>query len=462
MANPEQLEVLRQGVEAWNKWRLEHRSIFQPDLSKADLSSANLSEANLHLADLSEANLSKADLTRATLSVAKLSGADLSSANLSEANLLGADLSEANLSEANLSKANLLGADLSRAELSGADLSHADLSLANLSRAELSGANLSRAKLSEARFRDANLSHANLSHADLGGARLRDANLSDANLSDANLSGTNLSGANLSDAHLSDAHLGYAILIGANLSRAELSGADLTEAVLSQSLLTATDLSQAKGLESVIHHGPSSLGIDTFFRSKGKIPEVFLRGAGVADTFIQYASSLVGVPFDFYSCFISYCTKDEEFATRLHNDFQAKGIRCWKWDDFPLYVLYGGPEEMLRDNRVDEKLVLIASESSLKSPAVLGELERALVQEDERQKRKLAGDSSVDSDVLFPVCLDDFIFKGWEHERKVDVTKKVIADARGWANDPAVYPRVLEQLLHDLKSEESKPDPSAK
>ena len=410
MANPEQLQVLRQGVEAWNKWRLEHRSISQPDLS--------------------EANLSKADLTRA--------------------NLRCANLSEANLSEANLSKADLLGADLSRAELSGAELGGVELRGANLG-----GANLSRAKLWEARLRDANLSHANLSHAGLGWANLGRANLSDANLSDAHLGYANLGWANLSDAVLTRADLSWANLIGANLSRAELSGADLTEAVLSQSLLTATDLSQAKGLESVHHLGPSSLGLDTFFRSKGKIPEVFLRGAGVPDTFIQYASSLVGVPFDFYSCFISYWPNDEEFATRLHNDFQAKGIRCWKWDGFPLFVFYGDPEETRRANRVDEKLVLIASESSLKSPAVLRELERALVQEDECQKRKLAGDSSVDSDVLFPVCLDDFIFKGWEHERKVDVTKKVIADARGWANDPAVYGRVLEQLLHDLKSEKA-------
>ena len=106
--------------------------------------------------------------------------------------------------------------------------------------------------------------------------------------------------------------------------------------------------------------------------------------------------------------------------------------------------------------------MLIASESSLKSPTVNREIERALVQENQRLKRKLAGDSNADCDVLFPVRLDDFIFKGWDHERKVDVTKKVIADARGWANDPAVYRGVLDRLLRDLKSENSKLRPSAK
>ena len=33
---------------------------------------------------------------------------------------------------------------------------------------------------------------------------------------------------------------------------------------------------------------------------------------------------------------------------------------------------------------------------------------------------------------LFPDRVDDYIFDGWEHERMVDVTQEVIADARGW------------------------------
>ena len=36
MANEEHLAILRQGVEAWNKWR--HRNLgISPDLRKADL-----------------------------------------------------------------------------------------------------------------------------------------------------------------------------------------------------------------------------------------------------------------------------------------------------------------------------------------------------------------------------------------------------------------------------------------
>ena len=54
MANKEHLNVLRQGVEAWNQWRKEHPNI-QLDLSDADLSGTNLIGANLKGVNLSGA-----------------------------------------------------------------------------------------------------------------------------------------------------------------------------------------------------------------------------------------------------------------------------------------------------------------------------------------------------------------------------------------------------------------------
>jgi hypothetical protein len=39
MANPEHLEILKQGVEAWNTWRRANPSI-EPDLTRASLSGA--------------------------------------------------------------------------------------------------------------------------------------------------------------------------------------------------------------------------------------------------------------------------------------------------------------------------------------------------------------------------------------------------------------------------------------
>ena len=71
MANDEHVALLKQGVDAWNKWREANPDILL-DLRRADLSGANLSWADLYRAKLSEAHLSGADL--------------------SEANLIGADL----------------------------------------------------------------------------------------------------------------------------------------------------------------------------------------------------------------------------------------------------------------------------------------------------------------------------------------------------------------------------------
>ena len=129
MANQEHLEILRQGADAWGRWREENAKV-QPDLSETDLSGADFRRADLSWADLSWADLSWADL----------SWTDLSWADLVDANLGYADLIGANFSEADLSRASLSEADLSEAKLGRTDLTEADLSRANLSEADLSEA----------------------------------------------------------------------------------------------------------------------------------------------------------------------------------------------------------------------------------------------------------------------------------------------------------------------------------
>ena len=58
MANQEQLDILKQGVQAWNQWRREaSKYTYRPNLSDANLSGADLSGADLNDANLSYANL---------------------------------------------------------------------------------------------------------------------------------------------------------------------------------------------------------------------------------------------------------------------------------------------------------------------------------------------------------------------------------------------------------------------
>jgi uncharacterized protein YjbI with pentapeptide repeats len=92
MADEERLQIIRQGVVAWNKWRKKHAESFRPELGRAFLDVTDLREANLR-----EAKLGGADLSGAKLSAATLSEADLSGANLRGAQLILTDLRNATL-----------------------------------------------------------------------------------------------------------------------------------------------------------------------------------------------------------------------------------------------------------------------------------------------------------------------------------------------------------------------------
>jgi uncharacterized protein YjbI with pentapeptide repeats len=198
MANEEHLEILKQGVEVWNRWRKENPDL-RPELSAANLRLAELSAADLRGAGFSGVKLFKVDPSGAKLSEADLSRTDLSRTDLSEADLHEVHLGGANLSDANLRDANLRGANLSDADLGGASLSGAHLSGAHLSGAHLGGASLSGAHLSGANLNGANLSRADLSSTDLSGRDLSGVNLSGANLNQTVLIGTDFSNANLSN-----------------------------------------------------------------------------------------------------------------------------------------------------------------------------------------------------------------------------------------------------------------------
>jgi hypothetical protein len=143
-------------------------------------------------------------------------------------------------------------------------------------------------------------------------------------LTGADLGRATLAGATLAGANLTRAYLAMATLTGANLTGATLTGAKMRETTFGD-----VNLSEVQGLDTVEHRGPSTIGINTLYRSNGNIPEVFLRGAGVPEDFIPYIKSLVGRPFEFYSCFISYNHTDQSFARRLHDQLQGRGIRCW-------------------------------------------------------------------------------------------------------------------------------------
>ena len=404
MANPEHLKILNQGVEQWNRWVDEHRDV-RPDLSLANLGGANLGRANLYSAYLSGAHLSRANLggaylTGANLSGAYLTGANLSGADLSEASLTGANLGGANLSEANLSRANVGGADLRQANLYGANLSDADFS-----------------------------------SADLRGAYLFAAHLSGANLSRADLNSADLRTADLSSAKLTEASLG-----GANFWRADLRETDLTGARAWSTIFADLDLSTTRGLETIQHHASSTVGIDTIYKSRGKIPKVFLRRCGVPKTFFAFMHSLMVSPIEFYSCFISYSTQDKEFAERIYGDLQQKNVRCWYApEDLKIGDKF---QERIEDSiRLHDKLLLVLSENSVSSIWVEREVQAA------REREDRSGEL-----VLFPIRIDAAVMdttKAWAADlRRV----RHIGDFTTWKEHDS-YRKAFQRLLRDLNAE---------
>jgi uncharacterized protein YjbI with pentapeptide repeats len=325
MANHEHLEVLRQGVEAWNKWRSENRKL-RPNLIRADLRGMNLS---------------------------------------------GLDLKNLDLRGTVFRDANLVGADLRNSYLNTADLSGADL--------------------------------------------------------------TN------------------AILLNTNFFGSKLRHADFAGTVMGFTSFGNVDLSEVKNLESVKHRGPSSIGLDTIYKSRGNISEEFLRDCGLPESFITYMRSLTGEAVEFYSCFISYSHKDEEFVHRLYSRMRRASLRVW----FAPEDIKGGRkihEQVFSAIREYDKLLIVLSEHSLQSEWVMTEIRKARKTEREENRRK-----------LFPIRLVDFdAIEKWEcfdadtgKDLAVELREYFIPDFSDWKEHDA-FEREFDRLLRALKAEEEK------
>jgi TIR domain/Pentapeptide repeats (9 copies) len=314
-------------------------------------------------------------------------------------------------------------------DLSGADFTGRDLSRANFSNANLRGTDFFKADLGSVNFGSANLTQ----------ARFEAASLNYTNFVESNLMNADLVGATFYEGNLTNANMRGTYLAEANLRDVWVAGADFSECQMNFTFLGYMDLSKARGLERVEHLGPSVVGIETIYRSGGNIPESFLRGVGFPEDFIVYIRSLVGRTVEFCSCFISYSSKDREFAERLHADLRSKNVRCWF-----------APEDLkigdrLRPSfdeaiRVHDKLMVLLSENSVRSPWVEKEVETAFEKE-HREKRT----------VLFPIRLDDAVMETGEAWAADIRRTRHIGDFRDWKNHDS-YKRALERLLKDLKA----------
>jgi uncharacterized protein YjbI with pentapeptide repeats len=303
MASERALELLENGVEAWNEamfWLPSAQSVdpftgrkapvaggtfapgeqpglggrARPDLQGADLKDRDLRGFVFEGVDLSRSDLAGADLAGGHLGHALLRESRLAGANLDEVQASEADLSGAVLEEASLREASLHSARLIRTSARRADLTAATLARAVLREADLPGARLAGASLSDADLAGANLFRADLRGSVLCGATFLGSSFLQADLRDCRCGGASFAGADLSLSILVGAratvpyrwsHLGTeggtevekaadfsgarmigADLRGAGFGRCRFLDADIRRANLAGAVLQEADLSGAR------------------------------------------------------------------------------------------------------------------------------------------------------------------------------------------------------------------------
>ena len=309
------------------------------------------------------------------------------------------------------------------------DLAKADLFNKDLSLVDLTNSNLICASFSNATMIGADLSLSNIYEADFTYADFTNANLSGSSLSFADFNYTNLSGANL---RVTD-------LRSAVIRNTTLTGADFSQAIMGWTQFSNLDLSDVRGLELMLHSGPSTIGVDTIYRSKGKISSEFLKRAGVPDDLLKYLESNIAVSAvgRYYRCMISFSAKDERFVGKLYSDLGEK-VKVWRFVEDAKWGTSKWEEIRHRIYSYD-KMLLVCSENSLASHPVVDEIEIVLEREDKEERQ-----------ILFPIRLDDYVFNSWEYERKERITKPWIGDFSRW-EDKSEYDKSFKKLLECLE-----------
>ncbi|MPR35136.1 toll/interleukin-1 receptor domain-containing protein [Salmonirosea aquatica] len=282
--------------------------------------------------------------------------------------------------------------------------------------------------------------------------------LVDADLRDLNLRGINFYTADLREADLSGCELSYADFAGsilirtdlrnsnlqnanfyiANLNGTQLRGANMSYSIMGVTILVDNDLSEVIGLNDVQHLDRSHMGTDTLQKSNGKIPSSLLVNCGISAEMQDYLSIFQQKSINYYSCFISYSSLDEQFVRKLHTYLDHNKIDCWF---APEDMKIGDKIRSSIDSAINihDKVILIISENSINSQWVEQEVEKAL--ERERRENRI---------VLFPLAIDEKVFSidvGWASYLR---NNRNIAFFSNWhSNDH--FTKAANRVIKDLK-----------
>jgi len=232
--------------------------------------------------------------------------------------------------------------------------------------------------------------------------------------------------------------LRMADLTGADLRDAYIFKSDLESAIFQGAVLGITrlincDLSRAIGLEMTRHTGPSTIGMDTFARSGGRIPERFLENAGVSPQIIGTQASLRGASQDYPSVLIVGSGGDSELSGMIRSGLLSSQIPCWSIaaDD---EAAQNSGDTILAHSIYYDRLVLLCTAKSLDSSQT------------SQYFAELAGSQPADSEPTISVlAADDLLYK--RDDRLCTTLKEGrVLDFRGWEDDDT-YGTALASLV---------------
>ena len=347
---------------------------------------------------------------------------DLRDANLAEANLVG------DFSGVRFDGAYMKGAYLP-VQLRGATFVNAELRYAHFSGAAEVRDEFDRrdtvfrdAHMSDCNMRDANFEHADFSGADLRGARF----------DGALLTSTNFTGANLEDARFDGASLGGAIFSGARLKKT-----NFRRTVFDWTIFDAVDLSGAEDLELAEHRAPSAVTLATAYRSGGRVAESFLLGTQPdvpEDVIMKLRDLFRTLPFQYWSCFVSYANDDSEFVDRLAARLERAGVSFWR-DRASIRAGEAYVARIEQAIRRYDRFIVVLSSHAVKSTWVRREVELAL-------KRKRY-------DIL-PIRVDDSVLVEDDGPFAALIRERHVADFSHW-REPRAFSEQVKRLVSALR-----------
>lgn len=345
---------------------------------------------------------------------------------------------------------NLQGADLTRTHKTYTGYNFA-------------GANFQGASLTLRHFIDCDFTEANLTSLSAQASYWRNAKLVRAEITGdlvlANFYGADLSGAAFHSVGLPDAEMRYV-----RLNHSKFAGY-LSQTHINSWTIIDSDLSGLMNAPGGFHEFPSNVDIATLqktARGLGGNPEkaaqlaVFFRDCGlpqeIVSVFDQWATkkppgdSPPARERDYFSCFISYSHADKAFVKQLHDYLVLRGVQCWL-DDHEIVPGADLFDEIDRGVRNWDKVIIVCSKSSLKSPWVDRELEKALLKEEELWR--LRGHRVP---VVIPLDLDGYVWQ-WAGGKASVIRSRHIADFSKRTQDTDAFSERFELLIRALDAE---------